>query len=34
MKKSVLIRLTILFVVIVAAILIGSYLGRTLMNAI
>lgn len=34
MKKSLLIRLGILLVVIVAAILIGSYLGRTMMNAI
>lgn len=34
MKKNVLIRLAILIVVIVAAILIGSYLGRTMMNAI
>lgn len=34
MKKGTLIRLVILLVVIVAAILIGSYLGRTMMNAI
>lgn len=34
MKKGTLIRLAILLVVIVAAILIGSYLGRTMMNAI
>lgn len=34
MKKSVLIRLAILLAVIAAAVLIGSYLSKTLWNAI
>lgn len=34
MKKSTIIRLAILLIIVIAAVLLGSYLGKAAMNAI